>query len=208
MRDYLKFYINGSWVDPVTPKTLDVINPATEGVAGRISMGSAADVDRAVKAARAAFASYSHTTVDERVALLERIIAEYQKRYADMAAAITEEMGAPAALSQKAQAAMGKLAALLGSVQETKAQVAWVRRTLRDGRPTSYKGGQAATTGYAEGLKGPNGYDHTLDAVFAALDRALQPPAPAEPRRPGRHVPPDQQNWGHVGAALTSGSDA
>lgn len=107
MRDYLKFYINGSWVDPVTPKTLDVINPATEGVAGRISMGSAADVDRAVKAARAAFASYSHTTVDERVALLERIIAEYQKRYADMAAAITEEMGAPAALSQKAQAAMG-----------------------------------------------------------------------------------------------------
>jgi aldehyde dehydrogenase (NAD+) len=107
MRDYLKFYINGAWVDPVTPKTLEVINPATEAVAGRISMGSAADVDRAVKAARAAFASYSQTSVDERVALLERIIAEYQKRYADMAAAITEEMGAPAALSQKAQAAMG-----------------------------------------------------------------------------------------------------
>ena len=57
MRDYLKFYINGAWVDPVTPKTLDVINPATEAVAGRISMGSAADVDAAVRAARAAFAS-------------------------------------------------------------------------------------------------------------------------------------------------------
>ena len=57
MRDYLKFYINGAWVDPVTPKTLDVINPATEGVAGRISMGSAADVDAAVKAARAALSS-------------------------------------------------------------------------------------------------------------------------------------------------------
>ncbi len=107
MRDYLKFYIDGTWVDPATPKTLDVINPATEAVAGRISLGSAVDVDRAVKAARKAFASYSQTSREERAALLEKIIAEYQKRYADMAAAITEEMGAPAALAQKAQAAMG-----------------------------------------------------------------------------------------------------
>jgi len=107
MREYLKFYINGQWVDPAVPKTLDVINPATEAVAGRISMGSAADVDAAVRAARAAFASFSQTTVAERAALLQAIIAEYQKRYADMAAAITEEMGAPAVLSQKAQAAMG-----------------------------------------------------------------------------------------------------
>ena len=107
MRDYLKFYINGAWVDPVTPKTLAVINPATEQAAGTISMGSAADVDKAVRAARAAFATYSQTSVDERVALLERVIVEYQKRYADMAAAITEEMGAPVLLAQKAQAAMG-----------------------------------------------------------------------------------------------------
>jgi aldehyde dehydrogenase (NAD+) len=107
MRDYLKFYIDGQWVDPVVPKTLGVINPATEAVAGHISMGSAADVDRAAKAARKAFASYSRTTVAERVALLEACIAEYKKRFADMAAAITEEMGAPANLSQKAQAAMG-----------------------------------------------------------------------------------------------------
>jgi len=107
MRDYLKFYINGAWVDPAAPKALDVINPATEGVAGRISMGSAKDVDTAVKAARAAFASYSQTSVAERAALLERIIDEYKKRYADVAAAITEEMGAPAKLSNDAQAAMG-----------------------------------------------------------------------------------------------------
>ena len=107
MREYLKFYIDGAWVDPVSPKTLDVINPATEGVAGRISLGSAADVDRAVAAARKAFETYSQTSREERVALLERIIAEYQKRYTDMAAAITEEMGAPTVLAQKAQAAMG-----------------------------------------------------------------------------------------------------
>lgn len=107
MRDYLKFYIDGQWVDPAKPKSIDVINPATEAPAGRISIGSAADVDRAVKAARTAFKTYSRTSVDERVALLEKVIAEYQKRYSDVAAAITEEMGAPAALSQQAQAAIG-----------------------------------------------------------------------------------------------------
>ncbi len=107
MREYLKFYIDGAWVDPIEPRTLDVINPATEGVAGRISMGGAADVDRAAKAARAAFDRYSRTSVDERVALLEAIVAEYRKRHDDMAAAITEEMGAPAMLATKAQAAMG-----------------------------------------------------------------------------------------------------
>lgn len=107
MQDCLKFYIDGNWVDPVTPQSVDVINPATESAVGRVAMGSAADVDRAVKAARAAFTSYSQTSVKERVALLERIIEEYKKRYADMAAAITAEMGAPAVLAQKAQAAMG-----------------------------------------------------------------------------------------------------
>lgn len=107
MREYLKFYIGGQWVDPVVPKTMDVINPATEAVAGRISMGSAQDVDRAVSAARAAFVSYSQTSVAERVALLERCIDAYKKRYDDMAAAISEEMGAPAVLAQKAQAGMG-----------------------------------------------------------------------------------------------------
>ena len=107
MRDYLKFYIDGAWVDPVTPKTLDVINPATEGVAGRISLGAAADVDKAVKAARKAFESFSRTTREERIELMERIVEEYKKRYADMAEAITEEMGAPGWLSQRAQAAMG-----------------------------------------------------------------------------------------------------
>ena len=107
MRDYLKFYINGSWVEPVNAMSIDVINPATEKSAGRISMASADDVDRAVKAAHAAFSTYSQTSVEERAALLERIIAEYKNRYADMAAAITEEMGAPAKLARDAQAAMG-----------------------------------------------------------------------------------------------------
>ncbi len=103
----LKFYIDGAWVDPVTPKTLDVINPATEEAVGQISLGSAADVDKAVKAARKAFNAYSRTTKEERVALLQKILETYQKRYPEIAAAIQAEMGAPAWLAQKAQAAMG-----------------------------------------------------------------------------------------------------
>ncbi|PTS89481.1 MULTISPECIES: aldehyde dehydrogenase family protein [unclassified Caulobacter] len=107
MRDYTKFYIDGAWVDPVEAKRLDVINPATEEVAGVISMGGVADVDKAVIAARKAFASFSQTSREERIDILERIVAEYMKRFEDMAKAITEEMGAPAWLAQRAQAAMG-----------------------------------------------------------------------------------------------------
>ena len=107
MRDYRKFYIDGAWVDPVAPNDHAVINPATEAVAGHISLGGAEDVDRAVKAARKAFASYSLFSREQRIELLQSIVAEYQKRYADIAAAVTEEMGAPGWLAMQAQAAMG-----------------------------------------------------------------------------------------------------
>jgi len=107
MREMLKFYIDGKWVDPVTPATLDVINPATEETCGRISMGSAADVDRAVAAAVRAFPAYSRTTREERIALLERILAEFARRHDDVATAIMEEMGAPWKLAKFAQAASG-----------------------------------------------------------------------------------------------------
>src|SRR5262249_56668056 len=107
MYNELKFYIDGTWVDPVEPRTLDVINPATEQPFAKISLGSAADVDRAVKAARAAFSAYSRTSKDERIALLERIIEAYKARYDDIAKAISAEMGAPSWLATKAQAATG-----------------------------------------------------------------------------------------------------
>ncbi|WP_176599317.1 aldehyde dehydrogenase family protein [Sphingobium sp. 15-1] len=107
MRDYRKFYINGEWVDPVAPKVLDVINPATEKVAGVINLGSEADVDAAVAAARQAFPSFSSTTREERLALLKAIAAEYKRRIDEVAAAITEEMGAPDWLAASAQAPIG-----------------------------------------------------------------------------------------------------
>jgi aldehyde dehydrogenase (NAD+) len=108
MREAPKFYIDGQWVDPAQPgAVLDVINPATETPMGRIAMGSAADVDRAARAAHAAFAGFSRTTRAERMELLGAIAAEYQKRYPEIAAVITEEMGAPAWLAMQAQAALG-----------------------------------------------------------------------------------------------------
>jgi aldehyde dehydrogenase (NAD+) len=107
MRNAMQFYIGGRWIAPTEAASIEVINPATEQPAGRVSMGSPADVDKAVAAAREAFGDYSQTGRQERVELLERIAGEYQKRYGDIAAAITEEMGAPAALSNQAQAAVG-----------------------------------------------------------------------------------------------------
>jgi aldehyde dehydrogenase (NAD+) len=105
--EFRQFYIDGQWVNPAEPRDFKVINPATEEVAGVISMGSAADADRAVTAARRAFAQYSRTTPAERLALLERVLAAYQGHYAEFVAAITTEMGAPVTLSKDSQAAIG-----------------------------------------------------------------------------------------------------
>ncbi len=105
--DNRQFYIDGAWVDPVESKELKVINPATEEVAGVISMGSRQDVDRAVTAARRAFDSYSRTTPAERLALMERILAAYKAHYDEIAQAMTIEMGAPMTLSKGAQTRIG-----------------------------------------------------------------------------------------------------
>jgi aldehyde dehydrogenase (NAD+) len=105
--DNRQFYIDGAWVDPIEPKELKVINPATEEVAGLISMGSSKDVDRAVMAARRAFDSYSRSTPAERLALLERMLAAYKAHYDEIAQAISIEMGAPITLSKTSQTGIG-----------------------------------------------------------------------------------------------------
>lgn len=120
MRTYTQFYIDGNWVDPASPNPFDVINPATEAVCARISLGSEADVNFAVAAARKAFNSFSQTSRQERLELLESCAAVYEKRYQDIAAAICEEMGAPITLAEKAQAHTG-----LGHLREA-------ARVLRD----------------------------------------------------------------------------
>lgn len=103
----LQFYIDGEWVDPETPNPFDVINPATEEVCGRISLGSAADVDKAVAAAKRAEESFAQTTREHRIALLEDILEVFHRRSDEVATAIMEEMGAPWKLAKYAQAPSG-----------------------------------------------------------------------------------------------------
>ncbi len=107
MTQALQFYIDGSWVSPVGSATLEVVNPATEEAYARIAMGEKADVDKAVAAAKRAFGSFSRSTRKERVELLESVIATYKKHYDEMAAAISDEMGAPLGFAKEAQAAAG-----------------------------------------------------------------------------------------------------
>ena len=107
MYDNRRFYIDGAWVDPIEATEFKVINPATEGVAGVISMGGPKDVDRAVAAARRAFEGYSRTTPAERLALLERVLAAYNAHYDEIARAISIEMGAPIKLAKGSQTRIG-----------------------------------------------------------------------------------------------------
>jgi aldehyde dehydrogenase (NAD+) len=102
MKSYLKQYIDGAWVASDGGTRREVINPATETACSEITLGSAADVDKAVKAARKAFESYSRTSVEERVALLEKIVAEYKARAGDIAEAISQEMGCPISVARTA----------------------------------------------------------------------------------------------------------
>jgi aldehyde dehydrogenase (NAD+) len=107
MRDCRQFYIDGKWVSPTAAHDWEIINPATEEPIATISLGSAADVDKAVAAAGRAFESYSQTSVEERVALLQRVIEVYKAKAEEMAQTISLEMGCPLSLSRSAQAAAG-----------------------------------------------------------------------------------------------------
>ncbi len=107
MKDCRQFYIDGKWVNPTRAHDFDVINPANEELIATISLGSAADIDKAVAAAKKAFESYSESTVEERLAFLQRIIEVYKAKSEEMAETISLEMGCPISLSRAAQAPAG-----------------------------------------------------------------------------------------------------
>ncbi|MEM6903141.1 MAG: aldehyde dehydrogenase family protein, partial [Pseudomonadota bacterium] len=115
-----QFYINGQWVDPTTPNEADVINPANEQAFATISFGTAADVDKAVTAAEAAFPAWSKSGKEERLALLDKLDAIYDRRKDEMAKAISTEMGAPIDLATRAQTGVGQ------------AHIKHFRKTLKD----------------------------------------------------------------------------
>ena len=105
--DLKKFYINGQFVDPISCELFDIINPATEKSIGRVALGSSADVDSAVIAARAAFAKASSLTKEDRLEILKTVRENYKKRYKDIAEAVRNEMGAPITLAEGGQTATG-----------------------------------------------------------------------------------------------------
>ena len=127
----LKFYINGEWVDPIEPDFIDVIDPSTEESYTKIAAGKATDIDRAVAAAKAAFPSFSRVGVGERVELLQAILAEYERRYEDIAQAVTQEMGAPLSLARGAQVWIGKahLEEMIKTLRDYK--FSWMRGSTR-----------------------------------------------------------------------------
>ncbi len=107
MQNEHKFYIDGQWIIPHSQQTADVVNPADESLVATIPLGDQEDVDTAVAAAQKAFSQFSQTSVAERVALLERIIAIYQRRSAELGAVLSQEMGAPVSLANRSQVAAG-----------------------------------------------------------------------------------------------------
>ena len=107
MQHEKQFYIDGQWVDPITPRLLDVIDPSTEEAYTQIAIGSAADVDRAVAAAQRALAGFGRSTRQERIDLLQSILCEYNKRRNDVGDAISREMGAPLQFAREIQAGRG-----------------------------------------------------------------------------------------------------
>ncbi|PZU84681.1 MAG: aldehyde dehydrogenase family protein [Shinella sp.] len=108
MSNHLKFFIDGAWVDPVVPAVLDVIDPSTEEAYTQISVGSKADVDKAVAAAKRAFSTFSLWPVAERLALLKKVLEVYNERFEDIAQAVSQEMGAPLSFAREAQAWAGR----------------------------------------------------------------------------------------------------
>ena len=107
MQHERQHYVNGAWADPLEPALVDVIDPSTEEAFTQIAVGGPADVDRAVAAAKSAFASFSRTTRQERLDLLRGILAEYNKRRHDIAEVLSQEMGAPLKFAFDRQSATG-----------------------------------------------------------------------------------------------------
>src|SRR6201990_3470652 len=107
MVNRMQFYIDGAWVDPAVKKSTPVVNPATEEAMYEVALGSKADVDKAVAAAKRAFETYSQTSREERVALLSKIIEVYKGRMKEIGAAVSDEMGAPLPMAAKLQAGAG-----------------------------------------------------------------------------------------------------
>lgn len=132
MQHYGKFYIDGAWVDPIASRPFHLVNPANEEIFATVALGSSADVDAAVAAARRALPAFSATASAERISMLERIVSIYEKRQQDIMAALTQEMGAPVSLTAQAGAGLASLKQAVETLRtyefETRVTVNLLRR--------------------------------------------------------------------------------
>ena len=119
MRERLQNYIDGKWVDSEGGTRHEVISPGTEEAVSAITLGTKADVDKAVAAARRAYKTFSKTTREERLALMGRIVEEYKKRSKDLAQSMAEEMGAPVSFAEMAQVGAG-IGGFMGTMEALK----------------------------------------------------------------------------------------
>ena len=119
MREHLQHYIDGKWTDSIGGKRHEVISPSTEEPISAITLGTVADVDAAVAAAKRAFKTFSQTTREERMELMNRIVEEYKKRIPDLAQSMAEEMGAPVSFAGTAQVGAG-IGGFLGTIAALK----------------------------------------------------------------------------------------
>jgi len=108
MINALKFYIDGKWVEPSGTARLPVIDPCTEEAIAEVAMGTPADIDRAVAAAKRAFTSFSQTTPADRLALIRRVLDVFLERHDEMGDTISRELGAPRAMAHAWQAGIGR----------------------------------------------------------------------------------------------------
>ena len=108
MIDKRKFYINGKWSNPIKENIFEVINPSNEQSYAIISLGSKADVDQAVNAAKKAFLTWSQVEKKEKVSLLEKLLKIYKSRWDEITKTMSDEMGAPLDWSSSAQTSSGK----------------------------------------------------------------------------------------------------
>ena len=120
MENLRKFYIDGQWVDPISARTMPVVNPATEERIGNVALGNAEDIDRAVAAASSAFEKFSQFSKKDRLDLLKTVLMVTDRRLEDLAQAMSMEMGAPITMARSAQAdaAIGHLKGFIGALED------------------------------------------------------------------------------------------
>lgn len=131
MDNYKKFYINGTWVDPIDGSEFDVIHPGTEEAVATIAMGTKADVDLAVAAAKEAFKTWQFSTVDDRIALLERMIKAYSARAEEFVRIMPHEMGTTMSFSREVHMPVG-IGHMEAAIEALKAH-SFERPSLRGG---------------------------------------------------------------------------